>query len=340
MNYLASERSRLLRSNLLEIMPECKTILVLGIRYADPLTANNPIEASGYGRIAAYAWGKDYHNIILDKVDRLISSIEQYTGHKFSFRCYTDSGPLLEKDLAQRAGLGWIGKNTCLINPALGSAFFLTEVLTDLELETDLPWERDACGRCTRCIDACPTHCILPDRTLDASRCISYLTIENKADIPVELRPAIGNWIFGCDVCQTVCPWNRKAHIKHTLSPVEPQFLPQRIITPNLQDEIRLTDDDFHQRYNDSPIRRAKRRGYLRNICVAIGNSKNTRAISDLDCILQFESEPLIRRHAAWALGEIGGLTAKQILSEAAENEREISVQAEIQAALTHLQVC
>jgi len=337
MSYLAGERSRLLRSNPLEIMPECKTILVLGIRYADPLTANNPPETTDYGRIAAYAWGKDYHNIILDKVDRLVSTIEQYAGRKFSFRCYTDSGPLLEKDLAQRAGLGWIGKNTCLINPVFGSAIFLTEILVDLELEIDPPWQRDACGRCTRCIDACPTHCILPDRTLDASRCISYLTIENKADIPAELRPAIGAWIFGCDVCQTVCPWNRKAHLKQALSSIEPQFLPQRIIAPNLQDEIRLTNEDFYQRYNDSPILRAKRRGFLRNICVAVGNSKNTDAIPDLDRILQFEAEPLIRRHAAWALGEIGGLTAKQILLAAVENEKDASVQAEIQAALTHL---
>ena len=162
-------------------------------------------------RIASYAHGDDYHDILPARMKELVQFIEEQVGGPVQNRYYTDTGPILERDLAQRAGIGWIGKNTCLINPKQGSYFLLSEILLDLELEPDPPFTTDHCGTCTRCIEACPTDCILPNRTLDARRCISYLTIELKDDIPLELRDKIGDWVFGCDICQQVCPWNRFA---------------------------------------------------------------------------------------------------------------------------------
>jgi epoxyqueuosine reductase len=184
-------------------------------------------------------------------------------------RYYTDTGPLLERDLAQRAGLGWIGKNTCLINPKQGSYFLLAEILLGLELEPDPPFTTDHCGTCTRCIEACPTECILPDRTIDARRCISYLTIELKDDIPEELRPLLGEWVFGCDVCQMVCPWNRFA------SPEGDAAFSPRPGRANPEPDPRAGADPeaFNRKFKNSPVKRAKRRGYLRNVAVATGNS-------------------------------------------------------------------
>ena len=161
------------------------------------------------GYIAAYARGHDYHMVIPERLKKLGAFIETQVGSALSYRYYTDTGPLLERDLAQRAGLGWIGKNTCLINPRFGSYFLLAEILLGIELEPDTPFTADRCGTCSRCISACPTGCILPDRTIDARRCLSYLTIENKDEIPLDLRPKLGNRVFGCDICQQVCPWNR-----------------------------------------------------------------------------------------------------------------------------------
>ncbi len=252
------------------------------------------------GKIAAYAWGTDYHVIIPEKLQALIKFIEQQVGYPFSNRWYTDTGPILERDLAQRAGLGWIGKNTCLINPKLGSYFLLAEILLGIELEPDPPFTTDHCGTCTRCIEACPTECILEDRTIDAGRCISYLTIELKEDIPEDLRPLIGNWFFGCDVCQMVCPWNRFA------APDGDSSLKARegMARPQLIRELELTPEDFNKKFKDSPVKRTKRRGYLRNVAVALGNSANPEAIPALKKALE-DKEPMIQRHAAWALKQI-----------------------------------
>jgi len=230
--------------------------------------------------------------------------IEEQVGHSVKNRWYTDTGPILERDLAQRAGIGWIGKNTCLIHPQHGSYFLLSEIFLDLALEPDSPFVTDHCGTCTRCIDACPTDCILPNRTIDATRCISYLTIELKDDIPTELRNKMGNWVFGCDICQIVCPWNRFA------GEGDPAF---GDINPShaLTDELDISTQEFNQRFKRTPVKRAKRRGYLRNVAVALGNSGDMHALPVLQNILNDE-EPMIREHAQWAMDEINKRANRQ----------------------------
>jgi epoxyqueuosine reductase len=295
MKYLAEERSLKRRADPKQILPECKSILVLAMPYT-PVVSDQPAELQG-PKIASYALGMDYHDIIPPRLKLIIEFIEEQLGQPVPNRCYTDTGPILERDLAQRAGLGWIGKNTLLINPKLGSTFFLAEILLGIELEPDEPFATDHCGTCTRCITACPTQCILSNHTLDARRCISYLTIELKDDIAEELRPLMKDWIFGCDVCQQVCPWNRFS------SSADPAFEP-KILLPVLTSDLTLTSVEFNQRFRKSPIKRAKRRGYLRNLAVAIGNNRNENDIPILQQAVQ-DNEPMVMEHAKWALAKI-----------------------------------
>jgi epoxyqueuosine reductase len=293
MGYLANERSRTRRADPREILPECKSILVLATPYSPPLPMGEGLGV----RFASYAWGADYHDVLPARMKELVQFIEEQAGGPIKNRYYTDTGPILERDLAQRAGIGWIGKNTCLINPKQGSYFLLSEILLDLALEPDLPIVTDHCGTCTRCITACPTQCILPDRTLDARRCISYLTIELKDDIPTELRPLIGDWAFGCDVCQMVCPWNRFA------VEGDPAFGTQNP-SRSLTEELEITSQEFNQRFKRTPIKRAKRRGYLRNVAIALGNTAGWQALPVLNNALE-DPEPMVREHAKWAVEEI-----------------------------------
>ncbi len=186
------------------MLPGCQTILVLGANYAPAAPAPGP------ALIAAYARGDDYHGFLVERARGIVDSLQNRLGRPVAARVYTDTGPLLERELAQRAGLGWIGRNTCLISPTIGSMTLLTEVLLDLALPPDTPFAADRCGSCRRCVEACPTGCILPDRTIDARRCISYLTIEARGGMPRDLRRSVGEWFFGCDICQQVCPWNRR----------------------------------------------------------------------------------------------------------------------------------
>jgi epoxyqueuosine reductase len=300
MAYLANETSRARRADPRLILPECQSILVLGTPYHPPARPSiyGESERGGpQGGIAAYAWGKDYHLVLPERMKQLVAFIEEQAGRPVPNRWYTDTGPILERDLAQRAGLGWIGKNTCLIHPRLGSTFFLSEILLGLELDPDPPFDTDQCGTCTRCLDACPTQCILPDRTLDACRCISYLTIENKGEIPEDLRTQMGHWIFGCDVCQQVCPWNRFAP---EADPAFEKLIPLRSLT----EELALTPEAFNRTFKDSPVQRAKRRGYLRNVSVALGNLGDESALPALESALE-DPEPLVREHAAWAIQTI-----------------------------------
>ena len=293
MDYLATERSRTRRINPRKIMPECQSILVLATPYSAPSTEAQAEE----GKVASYAWGEDYHDVLPRRMKELVRFIEEQVGSPVKNRWYTDTGPLLERDLAQRAGIGWIGKNTCLIHPKLGSYFLLSEILLDLDLEPDLPIVTDHCGTCSRCIEACPTDCILPDRTIDATRCISYLTIELKDDIPVEMRDKIGNWVFGCDICQMVCPWNRFAgEGDHAFGDADPGH--------PLTEELSMSTQEFNQRFKETPVKRAKRRGYLRNVAIALGNTGNMQALPVLQNALHHE-EPLVREHAQWAIEKI-----------------------------------
>ena len=307
MNYLATDTARARRADPREILPECKSILVLATPYSPPLPSGDRgasrSEAEGglgvrdEGEVASYAWGDDYHDVLPARMKELVHFIEEQVGGPIKNRYYTDTGPILERDLAQRAGIGWIGKNTCLINPKQGSYFLLSEIFLDLPLEPDLPFVTDHCGTCTRCITACPTQCILPNRTIDARRCISYLTIELKEDIPNELRPLMGNWVFGCDICQMVCPWNRFA------VEGDPAFGDNNPSHPLIED-LTLSPQEFNQRFKQTPIKRAKRRGYLRNVAVALGNTGNLHALPVLNQALE-DPEPMVREHANWALAEI-----------------------------------
>src|SRR5215211_960325 len=295
MDYLATERSRARRADPREILPECKSILVLATSYGRPRPME---EGSGVrGNIASYARGDDYHDVLPARMRELVQFIEEQVGYPVKNRWYTDTGPILERDLAQRAGIGWIGKNTCLINPKSGSYFLISEILLDLELEPDTPFVTDHCGTCTRCIEACPTDCILPNRTVNATRCISYLTIELKEDIPVELRDKIGNWVFGCDICQMVCPWNRFA------GEGDPVFGHENP-AHSLGEELSSSPQQFHQRFKGTPVKRAKRRGYLRNVAVALGNTGDMQTLPVLQNALNDE-EPMICEHAQWAIEQI-----------------------------------
>ncbi|MBK9925627.1 MAG: tRNA epoxyqueuosine(34) reductase QueG [Anaerolineales bacterium] len=291
MDYLANDRSRTRRANPYEILPECKSILVLATPYSPPSTKQHEI------KIAAYAQGADYHDILPARMEELVQFIEEQVGGPVKNRYYTDTGPILERDLAQRAGIGWIGKNTCLINPKHGSYFFISEILLDIELESDLPFTTDHCGTCTRCIQACPTQCILPNRTLDATKCISYLTIELKDEIPVELRDKIGDWAFGCDICQMVCPWNRFA-------PEGDSVFQSKAPPQHLTEELLLTPQAFNQRFKQNPVKRTKRRGYLRNVAIVIGNTGTMHHLPVLQNALNDE-EPMVREHAQWAINKI-----------------------------------
>ena len=291
MQYLAEERSRIRRADPKQILPECKSILVLAIPYS-PL----PRQSSSF-HIAAYALGDDYHDILPARLKEIVDFIEEKVGHSIPNRYYTDTGPVLERELAQRAGLGWIGKNSMLINPQAGSTFFLAEILLGIELEPDDSFPTDQCGTCNRCLTACPTQCILPNRTIDARRCISYLTIELKDEIPKELRPQMGEWIFGCDICQQVCPWNRFS------LPADSAFEP-KIPLPVLTSDLLLSSVEFNQRFKKSPLKRTKRRGYLRNLSIAVGNTGNEKDIPLLQQASQDE-EPLVKSHAKWAIQHI-----------------------------------
>jgi epoxyqueuosine reductase len=300
MAYLAADRARAVRADPRLLLPECQSILVLGAPYFLPSPSRRGAGGEVQGRVASYALGEDYHLVLPPRLQSLIQFIETQVGHPIPNRYYTDTGPLLERDLAQRAGLGWIGKNTCLIHPQKGSYFLLAEILLGLELEPDAPFPTDHCGTCTRCIDACPTNAILPNRSLDARRCISYLTIENKGDIPADLRPLIGDWIFGCDICQTVCPWN-----KFSAPAGDASFQPSAGAAPtDLIATLALTPQSFNRQFKRSPIQRAKRRGLLRNASVALGNIGDARALPALENALN-DSEPLIREHAKWAMEQI-----------------------------------
>ena len=324
MGYLATKRAFERRAEPQTILPDSKSILVLATPYSKPQAKENAKE----GRVAAYAQGKDYHDVLPKRMKALVDYIEREVGKPVPNRWYTDTGPLLERALAQRAGLGWIGKNTMLINPQAGSYFLLSEILLGVELETDQPITTDHCGTCMRCIEACPTDCILPDCTLDATRCISYLTIERKGSIEVNLRNKMGNWVFGCDICQIVCPWNERFAPEHG----DLEFDTARNIL--LENELELDAAGFSSKFKRSPVKRTKRGGYLRNAAIALGNRKDPAHLPALAKVLLRDQEPVVRGHAAWSIGQIGGAQAHAALTAGLAQEKDNNVIKEIEAAL------
>jgi epoxyqueuosine reductase len=341
MAYLArpdAVSSRLQPANLL---PALRSILVVGINYHTVPLPSALRDDPSRAVIASYAWGADYHAVVKDKLERLGLLLEAEAGRPVAWRAYVDTGPVLERDLAARAGLGFIGNNTCLINSRLGSWLLLGELLLAIDLspassflgQLQSPAFRAAqatCGRCTRCLEACPTGALVAPHVIDARRCISYLTIELKGPVPLELRPLLGNRIFGCDVCQAVCPWNGR----FSCPTAEPAFAPAGdVIAPRLLDLLALDEQAFARRFHDSPMRRAKRRGLLRSVLVALGNWADPNTAPFLIEALH-DSEPLVRGHAAWALGCIGAPGARYALRTTLLSEPDPWVRAEAQLAV------
>jgi len=311
MNYLARNSDR--RCDPRQILPDAKTVIVLALNYFQGARKTQPVVAgvspagvatgkiaagtpATSGRIARYAWGGDYHNLIEKKLAVIDQFLRECGGRQ---KCYVDTGPMLERDHAATAGIGWHGKSTMLLNREFGTWFFLAEILTTLEFAPGTA-QKNYCGRCTRCIDACPTGAITAPHQVDARRCISYLTIELKGSIPIELRPLIGDRIYGCDDCLDACPWNRFAKVsRETAFAMRPE-----VAAMKLRDYLGLDDDKFRQLFRNSPIKRTKRRGLLRNVCVALGNVGTADDLPALEKA-RVDSEPLISEHAQWAIGRI-----------------------------------
>jgi len=317
MQWLAREPER--RQNPRLVLDGAQSVVVAGLSY---FTLNPPAELwldPARGRIARYAWGLDYHEVMLPRLQELGRFIEAEAGRSLNRRAYVDTGPVLERDFAAQAGLGFVGKNTLLINPALGSFLFLGEILVDIDLDYDEPAQNEGaacrlagsgptqrvatCGNCARCLTGCPTGALPAAYILNSNRCISYLTIEHKGSIPPELRPLLKNWIFGCDECQEICPWARRYALKPTHRAAFWRCTPD-FVAPNLIELLQLDESAFKARFAGTPIQRAKRRGLLRNVAVALGNWGHPAALPALEQARQ-DPDPLISEHAAWAINQI-----------------------------------
>ncbi len=323
LGYRARSRPTSIRRH---VLAGVRSVIMLALNYR---TDDPAPPRPGTGRVSRYAWSDaDYHAVARERLALLADFL-----HKHAPGCRTrsviDSAPMLERDFARAAGLGWFGKNTMLINKRQGSWIFLAGLLTDLELEPDAPHETAHCGTCTRCLDACPTEAFPQPYVLDSRKCIAYLTIELKGPIPVELRSGIGDWLFGCDICQDVCPWNHKSPRKD-----DPAFVPRGDL--NRADLGRLLDLDeegFRAAFGESALARPGRAGLLRNAAIALGNQRDPAALSALVRALR-DSEPMVRGAAAWALGQIGGARAIEALKSQLCVEDNATVRAEIDDAL------
>jgi epoxyqueuosine reductase len=367
MRYLQNPK----RADPRQVLPSAKSVICVGLIYNAPLPYSTEVSRPGsvvgsqlkkpedkeqrtmdHGRmdesprawISRYAWGEDYHRPMREKLERLRAAVEALAP-AVATRVYVDTGPIVERAFARYSGIGWMGKNTCLINEEKGSWFFLGVMLTSLELEPVLP-APDRCGSCTRCLEACPTGALVEPYVMDASRCIAYFTIELKGSIPKEFRPAIGANVFGCDICQDVCPWNSKSsrqlqdtgdqpsvlghpqakaergaghHARQAATTDVPAFQPLQVdlahgtrhatpafslFNPPLEGLASLSEKDFRRVFAHSPVKRAKYRGWLRNLCVAMGNSSDPQFLPWLERARE-DSDPVIREHAEWALGRL-----------------------------------
>ena len=303
-----------------------KTIIsvALSYNYGDSAVEDDRLQ----GKIAKYACGDDYHDVMKKKLRILADGLPKIAGHPVGTRIFVDDGPMNDRAAAERAGLGWFGKNTNILTPSHGSWVLLGQIITDLALKTDLPLAKN-CGECVRCIDDCPTGAIVAPFVIDNTKCISYLTIELRGSIPRDLRPLMGDWIFGCDICQDVCPVNVKA-----AKSAEPSFTKRHDFdAPSLLPLLELDDQTFRARFHKSPIKRAKRVGLQRNVCVALGNIGDPVAIPALKKVLN-SLEPLVREHAAWALGRIGGDEALAALRDTSASDPDPEVRKEAAKSL------
>ena len=303
MEYLKGRRGEM-RADPRSLLPSAQSVICVGLVYNTDAPYSTDVACGDRGWISRYAWGEDYHNVLKQKLQKLVERLRQEAG-PFDYKVCVDTSPLLERAYAHLAGLGWIGHNSCLINQQLGSWVFLGEVLTSLELESDQP-APFRCGTCTRCIDACPTGAIVPTGrgegpayALDSNRCISYWNIELRGPIPEENRAEAGPHLFGCDICQDVCPWNRGAAVT-----AAEEFQPRNEL-PSLTELAALTEEEFHERFKHTPIERTRYRGFLRNVAVAMGNSGERKFLERLK-ILAESPDPVIREHAEWAIGRLG----------------------------------
>lgn len=297
MKYLGRKDTMIKRANPKQLLEGCRSIICLGMNF--PSSKKDDEDPF---RICSYAQGKDYHLVIPPRVEKLASFISSNVHREIHYTICTDSAPILERELAQRSGLGWIGRNSCLISPTQGSYFFLAELFLDYPLDPSPAFDSDLCGSCRNCVDACPTVCIQSDRTIDARRCISYLTIEKKDIIPEDLRKILGEWIFGCDICQQVCPWNKKLNNR----PVDVEFS-KMDLTRELSLEFlsELDPGEFKKFFRNSPILRTKRIGLMRNILIAIGNKKMEEAIPFVSGIIQSEKDPVLQSTALWTMSRL-----------------------------------
>ena len=309
-----------------KLLPGAKSIISLGISYfKDP---KNNINNNYIGKVAQYAWGKDYHFVIKNKLNIFVDKLSDIFENDFKTRIFVDDGPMNDRAVAERAGVGWFGKNTNILTKKFGSWVFLSQILTTLDLKPDKPLKKN-CGNCVKCIDKCPTNAIIAPYKIDARKCIAYLTIEHRGAIPIDLRPHIQNWIFGCDICQEVCPVNDDAEVTK-----EDNF----ISTHNYSLEymislLEISEEEFLIIFKNSAIKRAKRIGLQRNICIALGNIKDPKAVPALAKALN-SKEILIRQHAAWALGQIKTKPSLDVLLLSKKKEKSPDVLIEIELAI------
>jgi epoxyqueuosine reductase len=308
------------------VLDGARSLVMLGLPYSGGPASTAP---AGSGRVARYAWGpRDYHDVARARLHELADALQRWSPGART-RCVVDTAPLLEREFAMLAGLGWIGKHTLLLNRQQGSYFFLAALLADVELAADVPAVVDHCGTCTACLDACPTEAFPQPYVLDATRCISYLTIEHRSSVPVDLRRAMGDWLFGCDACQEACPWNRFADAQG-----DAEFHDRGDLNPATLGELfALSAEAFRARFRHSPLWRPRRRGLLRNAAIVLGNQRRLEALDALVLGLHDE-EPLVREAAAWALGELDAESARTALHARLGAEEIDSVRREIVAAL------
>jgi epoxyqueuosine reductase len=334
MGYLARPDRTARRRDLNVILPGVRSLVVVGLDYHSLRLPDEILSDPARGRIAAYAWGRDYHDVMLPRLETLAGWLRGEAGGEVRCRAYVDTGAILERDHAQQAGLGFAGKNTMLIHPRRGSDFFLGEILTDAGFdEYDQPQRETMCGTCARCLAACPTRAFPQPYVLDARRCISYLTIEHPGWIDRALRPLMGNWVFGCDVCQTVCPWQRFA-----IQTQETAFFPASPdrAAPRLAQLLALDEAGFDALFRGTPVHRIGREQLVRNACIAAGNSRHPDLISALQSLIS-DPVPLVRGHAAWGLARLMGARVASRLHQTLDMETDTAARQDVEATLAEL---